>query len=63
MRYKVELRYGSASFDESQKDRALELYAQEGLRLRLCQDLHDEGVVVSGPPATVDLGTKSWVQA
>lgn len=33
MRYRVDLRYGYASYDESDVERAIDLYAREGLRM------------------------------
>ena len=48
MRYRVELPYGSwASYDEKGEALALDLYASEGLRLRRCENLLDDGEVIA----------------
>jgi hypothetical protein len=54
VRYRVDLRFGYASFDESQEARARELYQAEGVRLRRCTDLFDEGEVIEGLPLEVE---------
>lgn len=54
MRYRVDTRFGYASFDEKDAKRARELYEQEGIRLRRCRDLFDEGEVIEGLPLGVD---------
>jgi hypothetical protein len=54
MRFRVDTISGYASFDESEEDRARELYDEAGLRLRLCHDLHDEGVVIAGLPLGIN---------
>jgi hypothetical protein len=48
VRYKVVFKSGSgyASFDESQKDKAFELYREEGERILLQKDIFDEGTVI-----------------
>lgn len=50
MRYRVDTRFGYASFDESELAKAEELYEDQGVRLILCKDLMDEGVVLKGLP-------------
>ncbi len=47
MRYRVDLEYGYASYDESEKARAFDLYEREGLRLREQADLFDDGIVIA----------------
>lgn len=60
MRYRVDLRYGSASFDEKDLDKAHALYEREGIRLSVCSDLFDEGIVIDGLPLEVDVSSKRW---
>lgn len=57
MRYRVDFSTGSGyiSLDESEYDRAVELFKERGLRLRRCKDIHDEGVVIMGSPIFEDL--------
>lgn len=55
MRYKVETKYGYASFDEKDKHKAMQLFEQEGVRLFKCKDIHDEGLLLQGPPVIEDL--------
>lgn len=50
----MDLRAGYASFDGADEARAVELYKTEGVRLRCCRDLDDEGVVVAGAPLGVE---------
>ena len=54
-RYKIDLEYGYVSYDEKDYDKAMELYKSEGIRLRKCSDLFDEGVVIAGKPIIQDL--------
>jgi hypothetical protein len=51
----VDLRHGYASFDETEEPRARKLFAAEGLRLRRCRDVFDNGEVIAGLPLSVDL--------
>jgi hypothetical protein len=53
MRYRVDTPYGYVSFDETDRDKAYELYELEGLRLVACLDIHDPGIVIEGVPAHV----------
>lgn len=46
MRWRVDLLSGYISYDEKEEAKARELYVQEGLRLRRCRDIHDEGEIV-----------------
>ena len=48
MRYRVDTRHGWASFDEVDFVKALEMYREEGVRLRKCVDLYDDGEVIEG---------------
>lgn len=54
MRWRVDLISGYISYDEKDEDKARALYAEQGLRLRRCRDIHDEGEVIEGLPASVD---------
>ncbi len=54
MRYRVDLPHGYASFDESEEEKAFDLYEAEGYRLRRCKDIFDEGEVIEGLPLGVD---------
>ncbi len=53
MRYRVDLRFGSASFDESEEAYARDLYESEGVRLVRCVDLFDQGEAIDGLPADI----------
>ena len=55
MRYRVDFDSGYASYDESEYHKALELYADRGIRLRRCKDIYDEGIVIMGEPIVEDL--------
>ena len=50
MRYRVDTRYGYASFDAGDEAKARDLYAREGIRLIWCKDFDDPGIVVEGVP-------------
>jgi hypothetical protein len=51
VRYRVDFPYRSwISFDERDAEKAIELYKSNGVRLRMCDDLHDEGTVIAGLP-------------
>lgn len=55
-RYRVDFKFGGyISLDESEYDKALSLYKEQGIRLRYCNDVFDEGIVIEGPPVYVDL--------
>lgn len=54
MRYRVDLEYGYISYDEKDKDKALALYEERGVRLRRCKDIFDDGLVIAGPPVFED---------
>ena len=47
MRIRVDTKYGYASYSMSDRDRALEYFANEGMRLRLCKDIYDDGYVIA----------------
>lgn len=55
-RFRVDTKYWSASFDESEKDKAWEFYRSEekAIRIVLCEDIFDEGVVLDGAPIVQD---------
>lgn len=49
MRYRVDTKYGYASFDEKDEAKARAFYEDCGFCLRLCKDLFDEeGEVLEG---------------
>ncbi len=48
MRYRVDTRYGYVSFDKDDEDKARALFAEEGVALRVCVDLHDPGILIDG---------------
>lgn len=61
MRYRVDFAHGGyASYDESEKDRAWELYREQGIRIRRCKDIFDEGVTIEGPPIIEDNTRERW---
>lgn len=61
MRYRVDFEYGGyASYDESEYERALKLFQEQGVRLRRCRDIHDEGIVIAGPPIIEDITREPW---
>lgn len=56
MRYRVDLEgSGYISYDESDRDKAYEIYHERGVRIRLCSDIYDEGTVIEGEPVFCDL--------
>lgn len=60
MRWRVDFEFGYASY--SDEARARDVYREQGgVRLRRCRDIHDEGVVVEGPPIVVDLTPRTEV--
>lgn len=48
MRYRVETRYGSVSYDESDREKAVALYESEGIAMYRCADLFDRGELIQG---------------
>ncbi len=48
MRWRVDTRFGYISFDESEEGKAREHFEREGVALRRCDDIHDEGEIVEG---------------
>lgn len=60
MRYRVDTRFGSASFDEKDEAKALELYRESGLRLSWCRGLDDDGEVIEGLPPSMPAPAK-WL--
>lgn len=62
MRIRVDYEYGYASFDESERERAEQFYEEHnGIRMRLCRDLFDEGEVIRGRPLFEDHTDQPWV--
>lgn len=55
VRYRVDFQYGYISFDESDSERAFELFRDGGIRIRRCADIFDDGVVIDGSPIVKDL--------
>lgn len=53
MRFRVDTRYSSVSYDEKDEALAWALYEAEGHRIVLCEDLFDEGIVLAGLDAAV----------
>lgn len=54
MRYRVDTRWGYASFGEDDEQKAREMYEDSGVRLVRCKDLNDEGEVIEGLPLGVE---------
>jgi hypothetical protein len=70
-RYRVDTACGYTSYGAKDKDKALEAFANGGIRLRLCRDIFDDGVVIAGLPieekkmdwrATMGKGLRSGMQ-
>ncbi len=60
-RIRIDFRHGGyVSYDESERERAEEVYEQSGFRMRVCRDIHDEGVVVRGPAVFEDMTDEPW---
>lgn len=59
MRFRVDTRWGSISYDESEENYARDHYEREGYRLTWCDGLQDEGVIVAGIPAYIPV-TGRW---
>ena len=59
MRYRVDTLYGYASFHSSEEAKARECYEREGLRLRHCVDIYDDGVVIEGLPLNVSIKNRA----
>jgi hypothetical protein len=55
MRLRVDLERGYVSYDESQSEKAWELFRERGIRIRKCKDVFDDGVVIEGKPIVVDM--------
>jgi hypothetical protein len=49
-RLRVDLKYGYVSYSLVEQDRAMALFAEQGIRLRLCRDIFDDGTVIAGEP-------------
>lgn len=49
-RLRVDTKYGYCSYSMQDKSKALDLFASEGIRLRVCRDIYDDGTVVAGEP-------------
>lgn len=61
MRFRVDMKYGYASFSTDDAEKAYALYEQEGIRIRLCKNIFDEGDVIEGLPIVQDLSVpQSW---
>lgn len=61
MRYRVDFEHGGyASYDASEYERAVQLYREQGVRLRQCKDIYDEGTVIEGPPILEDMTREPW---
>lgn len=54
MRFKVETLFGYVSYNHNEYDKAIKLYAAEGIRLYQCKNIHDPGIILDGLPAFVD---------
>lgn len=55
MRYKIQTAFGYVSYDESDSEKAIELWNSEGIRFYVQQDVLDEGVLIWGPVEIIDL--------
>jgi len=49
-RLRVDLKYGYASYSLKEQQKAMDLFASDGIRLRFCKDIFDDGYVVAGEP-------------
>ena len=47
-RFRVDLRFGYASYGVHDLDKALALFAQDGIRLLICRDIFDNGKMIAG---------------
>lgn len=56
VRLRVDLKYGYASYSMKDRQKALDLFSSDGIRLRLCKDIYDDGYVVAGEPLEEDDG-------
>lgn len=61
MRIRVDTRFGYVSYDQKDVEKAYELYREQGIRIRFCKDIHDEGEVVDGLPLDVNFERKQQV--
>ena len=50
IRYRVDLVTGYISYSAQDVIKALTLFKEQGLRLRICKDIFDEGRVIAGEP-------------
>jgi hypothetical protein len=55
LRFLVELEYSLISLDETEEERAWELFRTQGKRIFKCKDIFDEGELLAGPPVFKDL--------
>jgi hypothetical protein len=46
VRYRVDLKYGYISYGAQDYAKAIDIYQREGLRLKVCRDIFDEGHVI-----------------
>lgn len=54
VRYRVDTRYGYISYGSQDYDKALKYFQDEGIRLRLCKNIFDDGHVIAGEPLPED---------
>lgn len=61
MRYRVDFEYGGyASYDCSEVEKAWEVYYERGIRIRKCNDIFDDGIVIDGKPIFEDHTSEQW---
>jgi hypothetical protein len=53
-RLRVDTKYGYVSYSMKDKEKAMEIFKNEGIRLRLCKNIFDDGYVVAGEPLPKD---------
>lgn len=58
-RWRVDFSHGYVSFDEADKEKAYEIFETDpnAIRLRKCEDIFDEGIVVAGAFLYEDIST------
>ena len=49
-RVRVDTRYGYISYSIADQEKALEYFKNEGIRLRICKNIFDDGFVIAGLP-------------
>ena len=49
-RFRVDTRTGYASYSAMDYERALDVFENGGIRLRVCKNIYDDGAVVMGEP-------------